>query len=67
MSAWAGYGAKGKSVKKDQVQLSFEKVQDGVYKIHAEGLVKGEEYAFVSAGQGASGGQSTLFLFGVDQ
>jgi hypothetical protein len=66
MSAWAGYGAKGKSVKKDQVKLNFEKVSDGVYKIRPEGLAAGNEYAFVSSTQGASGGQSTVFLFGVD-
>jgi len=66
MSAWAGYGAKGKSVKKDQVALSFEKVSDGVYKITPTGLKPGTEYGFVNATQGASGGQSTVFLFGVD-
>ena len=67
ISNYAGYGAKGKSVKKDQVPLNFDKVQDGVYKITATGLKAGTEYGFVSTAQGASGTQSTVFLFGVDQ
>ena len=66
MSAWAGYGAKGKSVKKDQIALSYEKISDGVYKITPTGLKSGVEYGFVSATQGSTGGQSTVFLFGVD-
>ena len=67
VSAYAGYGAKGKSVKKDQVPLNFEKISDGVYKITATGLKAGTEYGFVNTAQGASGTQSTVFLFGVDQ
>lgn len=66
VSAWAGYGAKGKSVKKDQIQLNYEKVAPGVYKITPEKLLPGQEYAFVQIAQGASGAQSTVFLFGVD-
>ena len=67
ISNYAGYGAKGKSVKKDQVPLNFDKIQDGVYKITATGLKPGTEYGFVNTAQGASGSQSTVFLFGVDQ
>ena len=66
ISAYAGYGAKGKSVKKDQIALNYEKISTGVYKITPTGLKPGTEYGFVSAGQGASGTQSTVFLFGVD-
>lgn len=66
VSNYAAYGAKGKSVKKDQIQLTYDKISPGVYKITPTGLQKGEEYGFVSSAQGASGGHSTVFLFGVD-
>ena len=66
ISNYSGYGAKGGSVKKDQKPLNFEKVTVGVYKITATGLKAGTEYAFVQTSQGASGAQSTVFLFGVN-
>ncbi len=66
-SAFAAYGAKGKSVKKDDITLEFSKVSEGVYKlVPSAPLVSGTEYAFVSAAQGASGQQSVVFLFGID-
>jgi hypothetical protein len=66
-SAFAAYGAKGKSVKKDDITLEFEKVTDGVYKMKpTQPLVAGTEYAFVSTAQGASGQQSVVFLFGTE-
>jgi hypothetical protein len=65
-SAFAAYGATGKSVKRFHVKLDFEKVSDGVYKIKvAEPLETGEEYAFVSVGQGVNTGNSTIYAFGV--
>jgi hypothetical protein len=68
VSAYAAYGAKTKSVKKDDISVSFTKVADGVYKITPDApLTPGMEYAFVNATQGSSGGQSTVFCFGVDQ
>ena len=66
ISAYASYGAKGKSVKKDQKPLNFEKISAGVYKIIPTGLKAGTEYGFVQSSQGASGAQSTVFLFGVN-
>jgi hypothetical protein len=66
ISQYASYGAKGKSVKKDQLPISYDKVSPGVYKITITGLKAGTEYAFVDASQGASGAHSTVFLFGVD-
>lgn len=66
VSAFAAYGAKTKSVKKDDIPLEFVKIQDGVYRIKCTGLTPGTEYAFVNATQGASGSSSTVFCFGVD-
>lgn len=67
VSAFAAYGAKTKSVKKDDIVCTFTKVSDGVYKITPDSpLTPGVEYAFVNATQGANGSQSTVFCFGVD-
>ncbi len=66
ISNYASYGAKGKSVKKDQVECTYEKISAGVYKITPKGLKAGTEYGFVDAVQGASGAHSTVFLFGID-
>ena len=64
-SAFAAYGAKGKSVKKDDINFEFEKVTDGVFKmIPSKELAPETEYAFVSTIQGSSGQQSIVFLFG---
>jgi hypothetical protein len=66
-SAFAGYGAGGKSVKRFHVKLNYEKISDGIYKITVdEPLEATEEYAFVSVSQGSTNGSnSTAFLFGV--
>jgi len=54
--------AMGKSLKDSYVQLEFEKVAPGVYKIIPKGLVAGTEYGFVSTAGGA--GHTIVFLFG---
>ncbi len=65
-SAFAAYGAVGKSVKRFHVKLDFEKVADGVFKIKVgEPLEDGEEYAFVAVSQGVNTGNSTVYAFGV--
>ena len=65
-SAFAAYGAQGKSVKRFHVKLNFEKASDGIYKIKVdEPLEDGEEYAFVAVSQGVNTGNSTVFAFGV--
>ena len=63
-SAFAGYGAGGKSTKKDQVAYEIEKIQDNVYKIVVGHLEPGE-YAFINTAQGASGSNSIVYAFGV--
>jgi hypothetical protein len=68
-SAFAGYGAKGKSTRKDDIQLEFSKVEKNVYTISiasATPLVSGKQYAFVSSAQGTSGSATVVFLFGVN-
>ncbi len=66
-SAFAAYGATGKSAKRFHVELTYEKVGDGVYKIKVnEALKAGEEYAFVMKSSGASGQISNVFCFGVN-
>jgi hypothetical protein len=65
-SAFAAYGATGKSVKRFHIKLEFTKVSDGVFKIiPTEALEDGEEYAFVSVAQGVNTGNSTTYAFGV--
>ncbi|MBX2904187.1 MAG: hypothetical protein KF872_11600 [Chitinophagales bacterium] len=58
------FGAKGKSVKRDDIKLEYEKVEPGVYKFRpVTPLVSGTEYALQNT---ISGGASntTVFLFG---
>ncbi|MCO5249727.1 MAG: hypothetical protein M9887_12355 [Chitinophagales bacterium] len=63
-SAFAAYGAGGKSTKKDQVSYEIEKIQDNVYKIVIGNLEAGE-YAFINTAQGASGSSSIVYAFGI--
>lgn len=66
-SAFAAYGATGKAAKRFHVELTYEKVSDGIYRIKLnETLKAGEEYAFVMKSSGASGQISNVFCFGVD-
>lgn len=62
-SAFAAYGATGKSVKRNHVKLNFEKVSDGVYKITLDEKLEEGEYAFVSASGGAQGSMNTVYCF----
>ncbi len=66
VSAFAAYGAGGKSTKKDYVKLDYEKVSPGVYKIKPSGLEAANEYAFVSTSQSTSGSNSIVYLFGTN-
>lgn len=53
----------GKSVQEKQVQLSFEKVQPGVYKIKPSNLQPGTEYGIVPNTTDAS---KIVYLFGTE-
>lgn len=64
-SAFAGYGATGKSVKRFHVELSYEKVSDGVYKIKCKEKLESGEYAFVPNAGGAAGSMSAVYCFSV--
>jgi hypothetical protein len=65
-SAFAAYGATGKSAKRFHVALTYEKISDGLYKVKVgETLKVGEEYAFVMKSSGATGQMSNVFCFGV--
>ena len=66
VSAFAAYGAGGKSTKKDYVKLDYEKVAPGVYKIIPKDLEAANEYAFVSTAQSTSGSNSIVYLFGTN-
>lgn len=60
----AGFGGKGKSVKRDDVKLEFEKVEPGVYKMRpVTPLTPGTEYAFQNTVAG-NASNTTVFLFG---
>lgn len=56
--------AMGKSLKDSYVQLNFEKIAPGVYKIIPKGLMPNTEYGFVSTAGGA--GHTLVFLFGTN-
>ncbi len=64
-SAFAGYGATGKSVKRFHIKLNFEKVSDGVYKITCDETLEPGEYAFVPNAGGAAGSMSAVYCFAV--
>lgn len=65
-SAFAGYGAKGKSTKKDDVACTYEKVEGNVFKFSPNAPLEAGEYAFVSVAQGGAGSaQSLVFAFHV--
>lgn len=68
MSAFAAYGAKGKSTKADDVVCTYTKVSEGVYSLTPNNILAPGEYVFINvsqgSGQGASG--SMLYAFGVD-
>lgn len=65
-SAFAGYGAKGKSTKKDDVACTYEKVEGNVFKFSPNAPLEAGEYAFIAVSQGTSGSaQSLVFAFGV--
>lgn len=58
------YGGKGKSVKRDDVKLEFEKVEPGIYKFRPiTPLIPGTEYALQNTIAG-NASNTTLFLFG---
>ncbi len=60
----AAFGGKGKSVKRDDVKLEYEKVEPGVYKFRpVTPLESGTEYAFQNTTQGAAT-NTTVFCFG---
>ena len=64
-SAFAGFGAGGKSTKKEVVNYTIEKVVDNVYKLVVGDLPAGE-YAFISTTQGAMGSSGTIvYAFGI--
>ncbi len=62
VSAFAAYGAKGKSVKKEDAALGFTKVSDGVYSFTPIQPLESGEYAFLNPN---STEQSLVFAFGV--
>jgi hypothetical protein len=64
-SAYAAYGATGKSVKRFHEKLTFEKISDGVYKIKVAEKLEAGEYAFVPNSGGAAGSMSAVYCFGV--
>ena len=64
-SAFAEYGAGGRSTKKDQIGYTVEKIADNVYKIIPSNVEAGE-YAFINIAQGASGStNSIVYSFGI--
>ena len=66
-SAFAGYGATGKSVKRFHIKLTFEKVSDGVYKVKADEVLEPGEYAFVPNSGGAAGSMAAVYCFAVNK
>jgi hypothetical protein len=59
-----GFGGKGKSVKRDDVKLEYEKVEPGVYKFRpVTPLTPGTEYALQNTIAG-NASNTTIFLFG---
>ena len=64
-SAFAAYGATGKSVKRNHVKLNFEKVSEGVYKIKPDEALEEGEYSFVPNAGGAAGSMSAVYCFSV--
>jgi hypothetical protein len=64
-SAFAAYGASGKSVKRYHEKLKFEKISDGVYKVTVDEKLEAGEYAFVPNAGGAAGSMSAVFCFAV--
>jgi hypothetical protein len=60
MSAFAAYGAGGKSTKKDHVSLTYTKIADNVFKITVDEPLESGEYAFVNSSQGTTGGAMTV-------
>ena len=64
-SAFAAYGATGKSVKRNHIKISFEKISDGVYKIKVDEKLESGEYAFVPNAGGAAGSMSAVYCFSV--
>ncbi len=60
----SAFGGKGKSVKRDDVPLEYEKVEPGVYKFKPTvPLVPGTEYALQNTISGATS-NTTIFCFG---
>ena len=64
-SAFAGYGATGKSVKRFHIKIAFEKISDGVYKVKVDEKLEPGEYAFVPNAGGAAGSMSAVYCFAV--
>lgn len=68
ISAFAAYGAKGKSVKKNDSGLEFTKISDGVYSFVPVAPLTPGEYAFLNVSQGGAmggGSNSLIYAFGV--
>jgi hypothetical protein len=66
VSAFAGYGGKGKSTKEGQIACNYEKVEGTVFKFFPLEPLESGEYAFVSVSQGTTGSsQSMVYAFGV--
>jgi hypothetical protein len=60
----AAFGGKGKSVKRDDIKLEYEKVEPGVYIMRpVSPLAPGTEYAFQNTIAGGAS-NTTVFLFG---
>lgn len=64
-SAFAAYGATGKSVTRFHVKLEFEKAGENIYKIKLGQKLEEGEYAFVMSSTGAAGQMSSVFCFTV--
>lgn len=68
-SAFAAYGAGGKSTKKEIVALEYSKIGENVYKMTVTEALEPGEYAFVNASQGSgsagAAGSTVVFSFGV--
>jgi hypothetical protein len=64
-SAFAAYGATGKSVKRFHEKLNYEKISDGVYKLKVDEKLEPGEYAFVPNAGGAAGSMSAVYCFSV--
>lgn len=69
-SAFAIYGAGGKSTKRNIIPLNYSKIAENVFKISVDGTLEPGEYAFVNSSQGSmgagGGSMSIVYCFGVN-